>query len=85
MPSPPSPLIPLSAPLNPRYIPFMQTLITYLIPVVMLATLGVLVYGVVGMARGKSPERSNRLMWTRVALQGSAIVLLLLLAVFAGR
>jgi hypothetical protein len=46
----------------------------------MLATLGVLFAGLIGLARGSpDPRRSNRLMQWRVILQGSAILLLLLL------
>lgn len=63
----------------------MQTVIAYLIPIVMVATLGVLIYGVFGMMQGAAPQRSNRLMISRVVLQGSAILLLVLLALFSGR
>lgn len=43
----------------------------------LLAVLVVLGLGVLNMARGGPPERSQRLMRARVALQGLAILLLL--------
>ena len=52
-----------------------------LIPValLMLATLGVLLAGVIGLARGGGdPARSNQLMRWRVILQASALLLFLL-------
>jgi hypothetical protein len=51
-----------------------------LVIVAMLATLGVLVLGVFGMARGGEFNRrnSNRLMRMRVILQGTAIALFVL-------
>lgn len=53
----------------------------------MLATLGVLVLGIVNFARGgRDPEasaaRSNKLMMLRVMFQGAAILLLFALFVF---
>ena len=46
----------------------------------MLATLGVLVAGLIGVARGGgNPERSNLLMRWRVVLQAGALVLFLVL------
>jgi hypothetical protein len=45
----------------------------------MLAVLGVLLAGVVGLARGGDPARSNRLMRWRVVLQATALVLFLIL------
>jgi hypothetical protein len=53
--------------------------LTVLIGVLMLATLGVLLAGMVGMVRGSNPERSNQLMRWRVILQGAALLLLALL------
>ena len=41
----------------------------------MLATLGVLFMGVIGMARGDSPSRANKLMQNRVMFQGAALLL----------
>jgi len=57
----------------------METLLTILIPLAMLATLAVLGFGVMQMIRGGDPRRSNKLMRSRVLLQGIA---LLLFAVF---
>ncbi|MBN8927941.1 MAG: hypothetical protein BGO51_20860 [Rhodospirillales bacterium 69-11] len=54
----------------------MHAFLTVLVGVVMLATLGVLVAGMVGMVRGGDPQRSNQLMRWRVILQGAALVLL---------
>jgi len=45
----------------------------------MLATLGVLVAGMVGMVRGGDPRRSNKLMQLRVLLQGAALLLFIIL------
>ncbi len=53
-------------------------MIFLLIPVVilMLATVGVLLVGVFGLARGGGdPMRSNQLMRWRVLLQGAALLL----------
>ncbi len=52
-------------------------MIFLLIPVVllMLATLGVLLAGVVGLARGGDPVRSNQLMRWRVLFQAAALLL----------
>lgn len=57
----------------------MQTLLIILVAVTMLATLGVLLAGVFGLARGADPLRSNLLMRWRVLLQFTALVLLMLL------
>jgi hypothetical protein len=45
----------------------------------MLATLGVLLAGLVGMVREGDPRRSNKLMQWRVLLQGAAILLFVIL------
>ena len=45
----------------------------------MLATVGVLLAGMIGMVRGASPEQSNRLMRWRVLLQGCALILFVIL------
>ncbi len=57
----------------------METLIVVLIPIAMLATVGVLGLGVVQMIRGGVPRRSNKLMQSRVLLQGIALALFALL------
>lgn len=57
-------------------------MIFLLIPVMllMLATVGVLLAGVVGLARGGGdPMRSNRLMRWRVLLQGAALLLFMIM------
>jgi len=54
----------------------MQTLLAILLGIAMLATLGVMFAGMLGMARAEAHgERSNRLMRWRVALQGLSIAL----------
>jgi len=57
----------------------METLLVILIPIAMLATLGVLGLGVAQMIRGGDPRRSNRLMRSRVLLQGVALLLFFIL------
>jgi hypothetical protein len=57
----------------------MHAFLTVLIGVLMLATLGVLLAGMVGMVREGNPRRSNKLMQWRVLLQGVTIVLFIIL------
>ena len=58
----------------------MITLLTVLVVVCMLATLGTLFAGMLGMARGNAtPQRSNKFMQWRVILQGVTLVLFALL------
>jgi hypothetical protein len=57
----------------------MHGFLTVLIGLLMLATLGVLIAGMVGMVRGGDPQRSNQLMRWRVLLQGAALLLLALM------
>jgi Hypoxia induced protein conserved region len=58
----------------------MKTFITVLIAILMLATLGVLIAGIVGLVRGGGdPRRSNKLMQYRVLLQGAALLLFAIL------
>ena len=57
----------------------MHIFLTILIGILMLATLGVLVAGMVGMARETNPRRSNKLMQWRVVLQGATILLFIIL------
>ncbi|WP_114377627.1 twin transmembrane helix small protein [Elioraea thermophila] len=57
----------------------MQTTLTVLIAAAMLATLGVLAAGVIGVARQTDPRRSNALMRWRVLLQFAALALFALL------
>ncbi|MEC8135998.1 MAG: twin transmembrane helix small protein [Pseudomonadota bacterium] len=62
----------------------------FLIPLMifaMLATLGVLFFGIFTMARGSDFNRkhSNRIMRARIVLQGLALLLFALIMVIAGR
>jgi hypothetical protein len=57
----------------------MHGILTVLLGLMLLATLGVLVAGMVGLIRGSTPERSNQLMRWRVILQGAALVILAIL------
>ena len=57
----------------------MTTFLTVLLVLAMLGTLAVLGLGVASMLRGGDPRRSNKLMQSRVALQGLALLLLALL------
>lgn len=55
----------------------MHAFATVLIGLLLLATLGVLIAGMVGMVRGgHDPARSNKLMRWRVILQGAALLLM---------
>ncbi len=53
----------------------MTTFLTILVALAMLATLGVLFAGLLGMARGGSSETSQKLMRWRVVAQGVALLL----------
>ncbi len=58
----------------------MRTLLTILVAVAMLAVLGTLFAGMIGLVRGDTDgERSNRLMRWRVILQAIALGLFALL------
>jgi Hypoxia induced protein conserved region len=57
----------------------MHTFIAVLVGLLMLGTLGVLIAGMIGMVRETNPRRSNKLMQWRVLLQGSAILLFIIL------
>ena len=57
----------------------MHAFLTVVIAILMLATLGVLIAGWVGMLREGDPRRSNKLMQWRVLLQGVTIVLFMIL------
>ena len=61
----------------------MKTLLIVVLALTMLATLGVLLAGIVGLGQGGDPRRSNALMRWRVLLQGAALVLLALLMTLA--
>jgi tellurite resistance protein TehA-like permease len=53
----------------------MEYALPILILIVMFGVLGVLALGVVNLARGNNPQRSQKLMRSRVLLQGLALVL----------
>jgi hypothetical protein len=58
----------------------MKTFLAILVGLLMLATLGVLFAGMIGLVRGGgNPQRSNQLMRWRVILQGAALLLFALL------
>ncbi|MFL5282531.1 MAG: twin transmembrane helix small protein [Rhodopila sp.] len=54
----------------------MHLFLTILTGILLFATLGVLLAGVLGMVREQDPRRSNKLMRWRVILQASALILL---------
>jgi Hypoxia induced protein conserved region len=58
---------------------FVKTFLAILVALLMFATLGVLFAGLLGLARGGDPVRSNQLMRWRVILQGAALLLFMLL------
>lgn len=53
----------------------MEFVLPILVVLAMLATLGTLLFGIFTMAKGGTPERSNKLMRSRVLLQGLALLL----------
>ncbi len=57
----------------------MHIFLTISIGVLLFATLGVLIAGMVGMVRETDPRRSNKLMQWRVILQGMTILLFVIL------
>lgn len=62
------------------YITPVKTFLAIMVALLMLATLGVLFAGLLGLARGGGdPARSNQLMRWRVILQGAALLLFMLL------
>ncbi len=56
----------------------MEHFLPFLIVIAMLATLGILALGLLSMARGDSGRRSNKLMQSRVLMQGIALLLFLI-------
>ncbi|MGX9961760.1 twin transmembrane helix small protein [Roseomonas sp. F4] len=64
----------------------MTTFLTVLVGVSMFATLGVMLAGMLGLARSEAGggTRSNRLMRWRVTMQGVTLVLFLLLLMARG-
>lgn len=64
----------------------MQPILIILLVVAALATLFVLIKGVIGLANNQSPERSQELMRKRILYQALAILLaVLLLLTFGSR
>jgi len=65
----------------------METLLNVMLAVALAATLAVLVSGIYSMARGGAYNRKhgNVLMRWRVALQGCALLILVLIMLFSGR
>jgi hypothetical protein len=61
-----------------HYYPPMHTFASIAIGILMLATVGVLFAGLIGMVRGQSGAASNRLMRYRVLLQGATLLLLVI-------
>jgi hypothetical protein len=57
----------------------MHGFLTVLVAILMLATLGVLIAGMIGLVREGDPRRSNKLMQWRVLLQGATILLFVIL------
>ena len=58
-----------------RYIRRMEYAFPILVVLAMLGALGALALGVFNMARGNNPRRSQKLMQSRVLLQGLALLL----------
>jgi len=58
-----------------RYIRWMEYAFPILVVLAMLGALGALALGVFNMARGNNPRRSQKLMQSRVLLQGLALLL----------
>jgi choline-glycine betaine transporter len=53
----------------------MEVLLPILVVVAMFAVLGTLALGVISLAKGGNPQRSNKLMQSRVLLQMLALAL----------
>lgn len=63
-----------------HYMNPMKTVLAILVAILMFATLAVLLAGLFSLARSNhDPARSNRLMRWRIILQGSALLLFMLL------
>lgn len=57
----------------------MTTVLTILVVLALVSVVVVLAAGLIGLARGMDPHRSNKLMQWRILLQGAALALFLLL------
>ncbi len=62
-----------------RYVIGMRAALSFFLVLVIAGVLGVLLLGVIGVARGGEPRRSNRLMRWRVLLQAIALLVLAIL------
>ncbi|MDF1685963.1 MAG: hypothetical protein ACJAXQ_000784 [Parvibaculaceae bacterium] len=63
----------------------MEILLTYIVPLLMIAVLLVLCAGLWNMFKGTSPSRSQNLMRWRVGLQFVAIILLMVGLYYSGQ
>ncbi len=65
----------------------MSGLFVVLMVLAMIATLGVLIFGIVGMASGSDFHRrnSNKLMRARVVMQGVALAFFAIVLILAGK
>jgi hypothetical protein len=61
----------------------MTTALTFLLVLAMIGVLVVLGFGVATMLRGGNPRLSNKLMQSRVIMQGVALLLLAILMMMA--
>ena len=63
----------------------MMTFLAILLGLAMLGVVGTLGAGMIGVARGSDPRRSNALMRGRVLLQGVALALIALILILKNR
>jgi ABC-type Na+ efflux pump permease subunit len=63
----------------------MEYALPVLVLIAMFAVLGVLALGVINLARGNNPQRSQKLMRSRVLLQGLALLLFAIFMLFFRR
>ncbi|MBV8650964.1 MAG: twin transmembrane helix small protein [Alphaproteobacteria bacterium] len=60
----------------------MQAFLTFFLVIAMLGVLAVLGLGVMQMIRGGDPRKSNKLMQSRVLLQGIALLIFAIIMMF---
>ena len=53
----------------------MEYALPIFVVIAMLATLATLLFGIINMAKGGNPQLSNKLMRSRILLQGAALLL----------
>ena len=68
-----------------RYIGWMDYIFPIMVLLAALGALGALGLGIINMARGNNPQRSQKLMQWRVVLQGVALLLFAILMLFGHR